>query len=164
VDLLTEIFGTKNDISAAQECARAVLVFVYGFAAMRLMGRRILGKWSALDILLSVIVGSILGRAITGGAPLGGTIVASWALMCLHWIAGKAAARSDRCSKWLEGSPIVLGTHGRIDQSTRRSYSISNVDVLEALHEKGISSIEQADRIIVEPNGKITVFPKSRTG
>jgi len=160
VDLLTDIFGAKNDVSAIQECARAILVFVYGFGAMRLMGRRILGKWSALDILLSVIIGSILGRAITGGAPLGGTILASALLMCLHWIAGKAAARSDKLSKLLEGSPVLLGQDGRVDEPTRQSYSISNVDVLEALHEKGMSGIDQADRIIVEPNGKITVLPK----
>lgn len=160
MDLLSDIFGAKNDISAAQECARAVLVFGYGFGAMRLMGRRILGKWSAVDILLSVIIGSILGRAITGGAPLGGTLLASGLLMCLHWITGKAAARSDKLSKLLEGSPVLLGRDGQINEPIRQSYSISNVDVLEALHEKGLSSIGQADRIIVEPNGKITVFPK----
>lgn len=160
MDLLTDIFGTKNGVSAAQECARAVLVFVYGFGAMRLMGRRILGKWSAIDILLSVVIGSILGRAITGGAPLGGTILASCVLMCLHWIIGKAAARSDQLSKLFEGSSVLLGRDGQINDLARRSYSISNVDVLEALHEKGLSSIEQADRIIVEPNGKITVLPK----
>lgn len=119
-----------------------------------------LGKWSAVDILLSVIIGSILGRAITGGAPCGGTILASAILMCLHWITGKAAARNDKLSKLLEGSPVLLGRDGQVDEPARQSYSISNVDVLEALHENGISSIDQADRIVVEPNGKITAFPR----
>jgi len=80
--------------------------------------------------------------------------------MCLHWITGKAAARNDKLSKLLEGSPVLLGRDGQVDEPARQSYSISNVDVLEALHENGISSIDQADRIVVEPNGKITAFPR----
>ena len=160
MDLLSDIFGTKNDISAAQECARAVLVFAYGFLAMRLMGRRILGKRSALDILLSVIVGSILGRAITGGAPLGGTIVASWLLMCLHWIAGR---RQPEATDFPNCLRVRQSSSGGMVRSMSRPVgriSIPKVDILEALHQKGLPSIEQADRIIVEPNGKIAVFPK----
>ena len=78
--------------------------------------------------------------------------------MCLHWITGKAAVRNDKLSKLLEGSPVLLGRDGQVDEPARQSYSISNVDVLEALHENGISSIDQADRIVVEPNGKTTAF------
>ncbi|MGH8291183.1 MAG: hypothetical protein ACREV7_19635 [Steroidobacteraceae bacterium] len=41
---------------------------------MRLAGRRTFARWSALDMIVSIIMGSSLSRALTGAAPLGGTI------------------------------------------------------------------------------------------
>jgi hypothetical protein len=35
------------------------------------------GHWSALDIVISTMVGSALARAMTGNAPLIGTMVAA---------------------------------------------------------------------------------------
>ena len=64
------IFGVDAHLSWAQECARAVLVFAYGLLLVRVAGRRIFGKWSALDIIVSIVVGSNLSRALTGSAEL----------------------------------------------------------------------------------------------
>ena len=99
----TQIFGSTHDVTWSQECARTVVVFCYGLAMVRLAGRRIFGKWAALDFIVSIIVGSSLSRAITGGAPLGGTMASTTLIMLLHWVLAHAAARSERLSKILEG-------------------------------------------------------------
>lgn len=65
-----DAFGGTGQITWWQETARALLVFSYGLALVRIAGRRIFGKWSALDIIVSVIVGSNLSRALTGSAAL----------------------------------------------------------------------------------------------
>ena len=71
------VFGITPHITWTQECARAVVIFVYGFAIVRFVGRRVFGKWAALDIIVSVIVGSNLSRALTGSAELWGTLAAT---------------------------------------------------------------------------------------
>ena len=38
--MLDAIFGGMKDLTLAQECARAVLVFFYGLVMLRLSGRR----------------------------------------------------------------------------------------------------------------------------
>ncbi len=67
------IFGRDDAVDTAQLVARACLIFVYGLVLVRLAGRRVFGRWSALDIIVSIVVGSNLSRALTGNAPLLGT-------------------------------------------------------------------------------------------
>lgn len=50
----------------SQDCARAVLVFICGLVLVRIAGRRVFGQWSALEIVVSIIIGSNLSRALTG--------------------------------------------------------------------------------------------------
>ncbi len=54
---LDAIFGTSDHVSLAQECARAALIFFFGLALVRLSGRRVFAKWSALDIIVSITHG-----------------------------------------------------------------------------------------------------------
>ena len=55
---LDYVFGVSPSIGWAQECARAALILAYGLAVVRLVGRRVFGKWTALDIVVSIMVGS----------------------------------------------------------------------------------------------------------
>ena len=109
---ISDIFGETNYLGVWQECARAALVFAYGLALVRIAGRRVFGKWSALDIIVSIIVGSNLSRAITGSAPLLGTLVATTALMALHWVLAMSAARWPALSHLVEGCAVSLGQGG----------------------------------------------------
>ncbi|MGN6147960.1 MAG: DUF421 domain-containing protein, partial [Rhizomicrobium sp.] len=98
------LFGIKDHISLAQECARAVLIFAYGLVMLRLSGRRTFARWSALDLIISIVVGSALARAMTGSAPLAGTLAAVAVLIILHIAFSFAVARSEWFSDVIEGN------------------------------------------------------------
>jgi len=156
---LNELFGPPGgQITAAQECARAVLVFVYGLILVRLAGRRVFGKWAALDIIVSIILGSSLSRCLTGSAPLWGTLAASALLIVLHWLLAQAAARSTTLSRVLEGHPVRLGQGGQIDSQRLATHAISESDVNEALRGVGLEHHSGSRLIVLEPSGKITVL------
>jgi uncharacterized membrane protein YcaP (DUF421 family) len=154
------LFGTKSDISWWQECDRAVLIFIYGLALVRIAGRRAFGKWAALDIIVSVMVGSNLSRALTGTAAVGGTLIATTLLMVLHWILANIAARSKWFADLVEGSPIQLARDGKPQRSTLIRQSISDRDIEEALRQSGIDALQEARLIMLEPSGKITVLKR----
>lgn len=159
-DVLKDLFGAQNHISLWQEMARAVLLFFYGLLLLRLSGRRTFGQWSALDIIVSVIVGSALGRAMTGSAPLPGTMAAAAAMVGLHVGLAHAVARSKTISAWLEGTPVILAAHGRIDQRARLKHMISENDLNAALREKGVdgeTAMENVKLVKLETNGGISV-------
>ncbi len=164
MEFLNALFGVKDHVSLPQECARAVLIFFYGLTLLRLSGNRTFGHWSALDIVLSIIVGSALGRAVTGNAPLPGTMAAAAVMVGLHVLVGYAVARSPTLAKFVEGEAVVLIRHGRIDHEARRRAMISESDLREALRQEGLDcefGIGQVKIMTLEPSGKISIVRKS---
>lgn len=154
------IFGSGKDLSVAQECARAVLVLAYGLLAVRVVGRRIFGKWSALDIVVSIVIGSNLSRALTGSAPLLGTLAATTVFLLLHWLLAHLAARFPAMSRLLEGQAIMIFKEGKADHGARLRHSVSEADLDEALRQSGMSSVNDARQVTLEPSGKITVLKR----
>lgn len=155
---LEDIFGPIGSVSTWQECARALLVFVYGLFLVRIAGRRVFGKWAALDIIVSIVVGSNLSRALTGSAALTGTLAATTLLMVLHWLLAQTAARSRWVSKLVEGGPVELARSGETRSGNIKRSGISPNDLEEALRQSGIEHITGTRLVVLEPSGKITVL------
>ena len=158
---LDAIFGTSDHVSLAQECARAALIFFFGLALVRLSGRRVFAKWSALDIIVSIVVGSNLSRAMTGGAPLWGTLTATILLMALHWSLSRLAARFSVVSWLVEGRPLVLAEDLHLKQDTLLRHGISDQDIRVALRQAGLEEPSQLRLFVLEPNGKFSAIKKS---
>lgn len=161
MDIITPVFGHAGAVAPAQECARALLIFAYGVLMVRLLGRRVFGKWAALDIIVSIIIGSNLSRALTGNAPLFGTIAATSVVFGVHWALAQAAARSSRWSHWIEGRPTELARDGAPIQKNLRRWSISEADVNEALRQRGTQSLDEVAVLLLEPSGSISVVRKA---
>ncbi|OWK29423.1 DUF421 domain-containing protein [Sphingomonas dokdonensis] len=153
------MFGTGKDLSVAQECARAVLILFDGLLAVRIVGRRIFGKWSALDIVVSIVIGSNLSRALTGSAPLLGTLAATTLFLLLHWLLAHCAARFPAMSRLLEGRAITIYREG-VHRDARLRHSVSQADLDEALRQSGLTSVTDAREVTLEPSGKITVLKR----
>ncbi|HEX3809555.1 MAG TPA: YetF domain-containing protein [Rhizomicrobium sp.] len=154
------LFGIQDHLSTGQEAARAVLIFAYGLLLLRLSGPRMFGHWSALDIVISIMVGSALARAMTGSAPLVGTMVAAAVMAILHVGLAHCVARSSRFARVFEGKAVTLIDHGRIDHRTRKRERISEADLREALREQGIDGEAHAGNVkamTLEPSGKLSV-------
>jgi uncharacterized membrane protein YcaP (DUF421 family) len=155
------ILGVKDHVSVLQECARAVLVFFYGLLMLRLSGTRSFGKFSALDVIMSIIVGSALARVITGDAPIIGTFAAVALLTALHVVLGFAVAWSSSISKLVEGCPVTLVRNGVLDDHARVMHMVSKSDLEEALREKqitGLSEMHKVKELNLEPNGNLTII------
>ena len=155
---LDTIFGSDQNLFWWQECARALLIFAYGLLLVRLAGRRLFGRWSALDIVVSLVVGSNLSRTLTGNAPLWGTLAATTLLFVLHWALAHAVARSPRLSKLIEGHGITLAIGGTTDRSALLRDAVSDKDLHEALRQSGVENLGQTRLVTLEPSGKITVL------
>jgi len=165
MDLFTAIFGTEHNVSPVQECARAVMIFCYGLVLLRLSGKRTFGRWSALDIVISIILGSILGRALTGSAPFIGTLAAAAVLVAMHVAVAFALARSRMLARWIEGNSVVLVRNGAIDDAARVRSKISLSDLHEALRQDGIEVEDMENRVQwlrLEPSGKISIIDRNK--
>lgn len=157
----TTIFGIQNDLTIAQEMARAVLIFAYGLVLLRSCGPRMFGHWSALDIVITIMVGSALARAMTGSAPLVGTMAAAAVMAGAHVALAALVARNPKIAHLVEGMPVRLVHHGKIDHVARMRNMISECDLHEALRQQGIDGeghIENVKVMTLEPSGHLSII------
>jgi uncharacterized membrane protein YcaP (DUF421 family) len=156
-----QLFGVGDDLTTLQLCARAVVVFAFGLLLVRLGRRRAFSKWTALDIILSIIAGSNLSRALTGNAPLGGTLIATALLVGLHFLLAQIVARSRLFSRLLENAPADLALDGELVRGATRRHAVSEADLNEALRSAGVENVAATRRITLEPSGSISVITRS---
>ncbi|HTX04949.1 MAG TPA: YetF domain-containing protein [Steroidobacteraceae bacterium] len=156
---LLDVFGVTRHVQWWQELPRAFVIFVFGLTLVRISGRRTFARWSALDMIISIIMGSSLSRALTGAAPLGGTMLALTLLVFLHWLLARGVSRSRPLARIVEGSAAVLGHSGSISQTQMRRHNISATDLEEALRKEGVAQVGDTRQITLEPSGAITVLP-----
>lgn len=150
-----------QDIGWAQMSLRALLIFLIGLAIMRFAAVRAFGKWTALDIILAVIVGSNLSRALTGSAPFWPTVVATLVLVMLHATLAHAVIRWPRLSSALKGRSVCLIEKGEVNEDALRRHGIGRGDLHMAIRARGLAELEDADAVYLERNGDISVIAKS---
>ncbi|MBC5993084.1 DUF421 domain-containing protein [Pontibacter sp. SD6] len=141
---------------------RAIVVFFAALAIIRMGNHRIFGKNTAFDIILGIIYGSVLSRAITGNSPFWPTIFAALTLVILHKILAVAAYHSSfGFGNMIKGKPKALVKDGELQRDTMRSSSVTENDIKEALrnagHKPEISSIYRA---YLERSGDISIVCK----
>jgi uncharacterized membrane protein YcaP (DUF421 family) len=156
--MLDFVFGPTGGISWAQECARAAVIFGYGLLLVRVAGRRIFGHWTPLDIIVAIVTGSTLSRALTGNANLFGTLAATTLLMGLHWLLAQACARWPSLSRVFEGRPVMIAIDGQLDQRVLLRHGLSLSATEGALRNAGIDDAAGTRLIVLESSGKISML------
>ena len=155
---LHAVFGEHGEtIAWWQMCLRATLLFLYGIALLRLAGTRIFGKSVPLDIVMSVIIGSNLSRALTGNAPLVEVMAATAWLLALHWAMAQCAHRFPAFATLVKGRPHVLVKGGEIDWAAMRHEGIGMRDLETAMRDEGVGGVEEIGRATLERDGSISI-------
>jgi uncharacterized membrane protein YcaP (DUF421 family) len=152
--------GTQMHITWWQMCVRALIIFIYGVILLRLIGRRAFGRQSALDIVLSVLIGSNLSRAMTGGSPFLPTMAGSAALLLLYFLAIHLTQRSDLAGWLLKGQPVTIMRDGKPDERAMRAVAVSHLDLEEAVRSEGAASLKEVERATLERSGRISVVKR----
>lgn len=157
MDTLHALIGSEDTaISWWQMTFRGLLIFGVGVLAARVAASRGFGKWSPLDIIFSVIVGSNLGRAMTGSAPFVATVVATLALVAIHSALARASARWSWLSFLVKGGRVRLVKDGEVERHEMRRAGVGDGDLAMALRTHGRSGLERVRRAYLERNGDIT--------
>jgi uncharacterized membrane protein YcaP (DUF421 family) len=157
------LFGIGEDtLTWWQMSLRAIGVFFAALLIVRVGNQRVFGKNTAFDIILGVVFGSILSRAITGNSPFWPTLASALVLVLLHrGLATIAYHTSGRFGDFLKGRPVQLVKNGELQHDALQKYSMTENDLMEALrtHSKhpDISTIETA---YLERNGEISIIVK----
>ena len=162
VDWLFGLSLKSEQLSSWQMCDRALLVYVALIALVRLGKKRSLGRATAFDVVLVIIIGSIAGRAITGGAPLIPALASLLVLIALHWFFSLVSERSTALAPQSKASQRRSSRAARWIAKRCRQAHMSNDDLEEDLREKGVSKVTEVDDAYLERSGRLSVVKKQR--
>lgn len=150
-----------GDINVTQMALRTIAIYAFTLAVVRLGSKRFLGKATAFDVILGIMIGSVMSRGINGSAGLVPTLVSGAVLIALHALFASLAYRTDWFGNVVKGKPVLLIDEGQVRTEAMRSTSLSENDLAEALRLQGKkpdpSSIERA---YLERNGNISVITR----
>ena len=164
-EFLNQLLGLDHDgteLSASQMGARAVVVFCVAVALARLGARRFLSHNAGFDIMVVVVLGSVLSRAINGQAAFWPTLGASVLLVLLHHLFATLAFHWHWFSMLVKGRPHVLVREGKVDRDAMCHTKITDDDLDENLRLHGnVADMKRVAEARLERNGAVSVIKKS---
>ena len=155
------LFGIGDDsLSVLQMSLRAGLVYIIAVALVRIGKKRFMGRGTAFDLMLAVVLGSIVGRVITADAPFFAGLAAALTLVVMHWVFSALGLRWHRFSVLVKGRPRVLVRDGVIDRAEMNAAHITDGDLWEDLRGNGVSDLSEVAEARLERSGGISVIRK----
>ncbi len=165
-DLFDFLFGphaTGQTITDVQMTTRAILMFFAALALLRLSGPRTFGGSAAFDLVVKIMLGSVLSRAVVAASSFTGTLLACLAFVLLHRVLAWGSFHYEWIDKIVKGQVFVLYEKGQVRSDQLRSLNLNEKDVLEGLHENGnIASLDKAETVYLERDGSISVVKKEK--
>ena len=138
---------------------RTTIVYLALLLGLRLTGTRQLGQMSTFDLVLLLIIANAVQNAMVGpDTSLAGGLVAAGVLIGWHTVIDRVRRHSRGVAKWLSGEGIMLINHGMVLEEHARRAGISRDDLLQALREHGVSSVQDVRLAVLEPDGAISVI------
>jgi uncharacterized membrane protein YcaP (DUF421 family) len=143
---------------AGELILRALIVYLFIFALLRLLGKKHVSQMAPFDLVVLLILSesvqnAIIGddKSVTGGLVASATIVGATALV------GYATWRSKTMAHFFEGRPRLLVRNGRVLKDVLAREQITRAELLEALRREGCTSVRKVRYAVLENDGDITV-------
>jgi uncharacterized membrane protein YcaP (DUF421 family) len=158
--MIEAILGlTSDDLTTEQMVIRSVLAYCYLLVLLRLLGdRRFSGQHAAIDIILSIILGATLSRAINGATSFISTLAVGFVLVFLHRVFAAVAYYFPKIPLLIKGRALPLIKNGaRIERNFKSSH-VTQAEVSSTLRSKGFSGdVDSIEEAFLETNGNLSL-------
>jgi uncharacterized membrane protein YcaP (DUF421 family) len=158
LDRLLGLNLQPTELEFAQIAWRGLVVFCVAILLARLGARRFLAHNAGFDIMVAIMLGSILSRAITGQSPFFPTLGVSALLVGLHHVLSTLTFHFHWLSQLIKGRPRVLVRDGVLDrdQMCRSKITADDLEENMRLHGNTRKTSEVAEARL-ERNGSVSV-------
>ena len=163
IEFFDNVFGLSlksEQLGYGHMAARAVLMYILLIVIVRSAKKRFLSNATAFDFILTVMIGSVAARALTGGAPFFPAMLAVVVMVGIHWMISWAGRGSATFSHLIKGHDTLLIKDGRILEKPLANAHMSRDDLEEDLREKGVSHTNDVKEARLERSGKLSVIKK----
>lgn len=160
---MADIWKGVEDLPVYGFIVRAVIIYVYIFIILKILGQRSIGTLHPLDFLFGVIIGDVLGNPLTDGdTPMAGPLAAAAVISIFHLGLSYIALKTPRFRRIVEDEPLILIENGRILEDQLKKTKITVESLLMDLRLRNAADLSEVDYAVLESNGQISVIKKSQ--
>lgn len=144
--------------------ARATIIYLALLAALRLFGKREVGQFTLIDLVLILLVANAVQPAMTGpDSSLTGGLVIIATLVIVNRAISFGRARIPLLQRLLESPPTVIARDGKWIAQALDHEELSIDDCEMAMREHGIGDVAEVELAVLEADGMISVVPRDRS-
>ena len=141
---------------------RTIIIYVFLSFALKLMGKRQIGELETSELISALLISEVAALPIDNpDIPLSSAIFPTLLIIAMEILLSFIKNKSDRLKRTVDGEPTFIIYKGRLRQDVLRENRISMNEVLSELRVLGVGDIADADYVILEQNGKLSVLKKN---
>jgi uncharacterized membrane protein YcaP (DUF421 family) len=138
-----------------------ILAYILMIFFLRISGKRTLSKMNAFDLIVTIALGSTLATvSLSKNVALADGVLAFFLLIFLQYLITFFSVRYKSIDRLVKSSPTLIAYQGRLLADTMRKERIAEDEVFSIIREKGFSSVEEVEAVVLETDGSMTVIEK----
>jgi uncharacterized membrane protein YcaP (DUF421 family) len=140
---------------------RATAIYLALLVALRLFGKREVGQFTLIDLVLILLLANAVQPAMTGpDTSLTGGLVIIVTLIVVNRAIALARARLPFVARLVESPPTELARDGAWIPEALKREELSEDDVTMSIREHGLTDVSEVKLAVLEGDGMISIVPK----
>ena len=144
---------------------RTIIIYIFIIVALRVTGKRQIGELQPIELVVTLLISDLAVIPMQeNGVPLISGLIPIAVLVALELILSTLMMKSNGISMLISGHPVTIIQNGKVLQKELRRLRIGLDDLTETLRQQGIFDIRDVQYAVVETDGKVSVYQKTKTG
>jgi uncharacterized membrane protein YcaP (DUF421 family) len=142
---------------------RTFILYALLVIALRTMGKRVVGQLQPFELATIILISNLAAVPMEDvDIPILSGIIPILILVVSQFTLSYMAFRSNKARAIICGTPSIVVRNGKIVEKELEKLRYNINDLLEQLRVKDFSNIADVEFAILEPNGQLSVIPKSQ--
>ena len=150
----------EMQVPAWELAVRATGIYIAVLIGLRLFGKREVGQFTLIDLVLILLLANAVQPAMTGpDTSLTGGLVIIVSLIVVNRAIAFARGKLPFVQWLVESPPTTIARDGTWVPGALEREELSQEDVTMALHEHGLTDVSEVKLAVLEGDGMISVVP-----
>ena len=139
---------------------RTIIFYFIIMISYRIMGKREIGQLGITDLTVSILIAELVAISIENYKDtIWLAMIPIITLILLELLLAYISIKSKKMRNIFDGKPSIIIANGIVNYKEMSKLRYSLDDLLVALRQKEIKSIEDVEYAFLETNGKLSIFP-----
>lgn len=137
----------------------SVCIYIFIVAAIRIFGKKELAQLSVIDLVFILLISNSVQNAMVGNdSSLPGGLIAATSLFAVNYLLKIVMYKFPYLGKLIQGEPVMLIYNGKLNMENIKKSKITIKELMEAVREHGVSTIEEVNLAVLEVDGNISIL------